>query len=68
MTEAILPFEEDEYTILDYTDIKRVTMKASLIDEKWIPISQLRCDHDANLYVKDWFYQKEIAQQSLFDR
>jgi len=68
MTEAIVPFETDtdEYKTLTYTEIHHVTLKAALIDDMWIPISQLRCDEKANLYVKDWFYQKEIAQQSMF--
>ena len=41
--------------------VTRMTRKAAEIGDKWIPISQLRADHDSKLiYVSAWWYQKEL--------
>ncbi len=41
--------------------IDRITRKAALIGGCWIPLSQLRADHDSKLiYVATWFYKQEL--------
>jgi len=39
-------------------DKSAVARGAAMIDGRWVPKSQLRCDFDGNLYVANWLYDK----------
>jgi len=51
-------FTKDDYQRLHYMKIITVTEKATLIDDRWIPKSQMATDVDGNLYVTHWMYDK----------
>ena len=51
-------FDKEDYKRIRYTTIEALTQKATLIDEQWIPLSQMKCDVDGNLYVTNWMHNK----------
>jgi len=67
MLDVIFPFDRDEYIKLHIETISAITEKAAMIDDKWIPVSLLRCDEKGEVYVAHWFYCKEISQTSIFE-
>lgn len=56
--DVLSDWDVDSFQKLHYMKIETATKKAVLIDTEWIPKSQLRCDHDENLYVSNWLYDK----------
>lgn len=50
--------QKEDYQELLYEDIQYESGGAVLIDGKWMPKSQLRCDFDKNLYISRWLYAK----------
>lgn len=58
-------YDRDSYRRLEFEKIEVVTKKgrdggAALIDGRWIPKSQLKCGVDGELYVSNWFYDKNF--------
>lgn len=56
-------YSKKDYQLMDYHSIGVISKKGSsegavLIDDKWIPKSQLRCDVDGNLYISHWMVSK----------
>ena len=57
-------FIKDDYQKLAFREIEAVSHPgendegAALIDSRWIPKSQMRCDFDKNIYVINWLYAK----------
>lgn len=56
-------YVKQDFQRLYYTTIEAVSKQgtpdgAALIDGRWIPKSQLRCDFDKHLYVSHWMYSK----------
>lgn len=45
-------------------EIEVLTRKAAMIGGCWIPLSQLRADHDSKqIYVSAWFYKQELRNK-----
>lgn len=56
-------YDKESYTSLNWQNLQNFTKRgtpegAVLVDDKWIPKSQLKCDVDGNLYVANWFKDK----------
>ena len=56
--DVLTEYDKNEYQQLRFMKIDGISEKALLIDDRWIPKSQLRCDFDNNLYVANWLYDK----------
>ena len=58
--------DEDSFTTLpEINEVVTIRDKAVLLNiegygEKWVPKSVLRVDTDETVYVKEWFYKKEL--------
>jgi len=59
-------FIKDDYQKLTFKEIEAVSHPgkndegAALIDGRWIPKSQMRCDFDKNIYVSNWFFYAKL--------
>ncbi len=61
--DVLTELDKENYQKLHYTKIEAISKKgeydgAALIDGKWIPKSQMKCDFDKNIYVTSWMYSK----------
>ncbi len=58
--------EEGSFTTLpDIDEVVAITPKAALLrldgyEEKWIPKSVLQVDTEGTIYVKEWYFTKEL--------
>ena len=55
---VLTEFDKADYQELPYENIEGKTDKAVKFDGHWIPISQLRCDFEKNIYISVWLYTK----------
>lgn len=56
-------YDKENYQQLHYMKIEAVSKQgsdegAALIDGRWIPKSQMKCDFDKNIYLTLWMYSK----------
>ena len=61
--DVLSEFDKENYQQLHYMKIEAISKQgtdegAALIDEQWIPKSQLRSDFDKNIYISLWYYGK----------
>ena len=59
--DVLSEFDREYYQRLHYIKIEAISQQgndegAALIDNRWIPKSQLRSDFDKNIYVSLWYY------------
>jgi len=53
----------EKWQEFDYKELGTMTDKAVLIDEIWVPKSQLRVDGDNKLWMSVWFNDKHFTQE-----
>lgn len=51
-------YDKETHSKLKFSIVDAVTKKAALIDGEWVPLSQMKCDVDGNLYVANWLWEK----------
>jgi len=51
-------FDIEDYEKIGRPKVKAMTEKAVLLNDIWIPKSQLRTDTHGNLYLARWLYEK----------
>jgi len=61
--DVISEYDKENYQRLHYTKIEAISKQgtdegAALIDGRWIPKSQMKCDFEGNIYVTLWMYSK----------
>jgi hypothetical protein len=63
--DVISEYTKHEYVKLPKQQLIGLTEKAARFlmngEGRWIPISVMACNVDGELFVKSWFYEKELA-------
>jgi len=59
--DVISEYDKEDYQQLHFTKIEMISKKgtsegAALLDGRWVPKSQMKCDFDKNLFVTLWMY------------
>jgi len=71
LTDNLDVIEEDDilhaiYIQINVEEVEHLTEQAALIiydvdaEHIWIPFSVMRCDQDSNIYVRNWFHNKNF--------